>query len=332
MPKLTAHDELFLHQIPEPFSQVVTYHEHWRDSYFFVMHPRTMPGDVIVLTMAHFPARQEMDSLQLGRIGGKQIMARHVRPYGDDPYTPAVGPVKIEFVEPLQTVRLTVSGADAPVEMDVTFEARTEAYGLRRGTMKAGHEIIWDQSHMVQSGNYSGSYTYEGKTYDVDGWWGQRDHSWGIRDHARCPMWMWLAIQLDDGMFGGWHWEYPNGAHVYTDGCFAPADGGEPIPVVGFRHELHWTGDDGQPVDYGRDGTDVRGLAGRVEYELENGKRVAIDGEGVWSVPYGRLGGGQHQMSVRTDDGREGTAIYELTGAYHHRYFPIARGEKLPPG
>ena len=155
MPKLTAHDELFLHQIPEPFSQVVTYHEHWRDSYFFVMHPRTMPGDVIVLTMAHFPARQERDSLQLGRIGGKQIMARHVRPYGDDPYTPAVGPVKIEFVEPLQTVRLTVSGADAPVEMDVTFEARTQAYGLRRGTMKAGHEIIWDQSHMVQSGNYS---------------------------------------------------------------------------------------------------------------------------------------------------------------------------------
>ena len=57
-----------------------------------------------------------------------------------------------------------------------------------------------------------------------------------------------------------------------------------------------------------------------------------IDGEGVWCVPYGRLGGGQHQMSVRTDDGREGTAIYELTGAYHHRYFPIARAEKLPPG
>ena len=63
--------------------------------------------------------------------------------------------MKIEIGEPMKTVRLIVSGADAPVEMDVTFEARTQAYGLRRGTMKAGHEIIWDQSHMVQSGNYS---------------------------------------------------------------------------------------------------------------------------------------------------------------------------------
>jgi hypothetical protein len=37
-------------------------------------------------------------------------------------------------------------------------------------------------------------------------------------------------------------------------------------------------------------------------------------------------------MLVRTHDGRTGTAIYELTGASHHRYFPIARGERLPPG
>ena len=27
-------------------------------------------------------------------------------------------------------------------------------------------------------------------------------------------------------------------------------------------------------------------------------------------------------MRVRTDDGRTGTAIYEVTGARHHRYFP----------
>jgi len=332
MPKLTANDELFVHQIPEPLPNVAVHHEHWRESYFFLLHPKKTPGDMVVVTMAHFPAREEMDSLQMGRIGEELIMARHARPYDGDPHTTVVGPVKVEVVEPLRTVHLTVSGADAPVEMDITFEARTQPYCMRRGSMKAGHEIIWDQCHMVQSGNYSGSFTHEGQTHDVDGWWGQRDHSWGIRDHQRCPMWMWLAIQLDDGMFSVWHWEYANGATIYTDGCFAPADGGEPIPVVGFRHELNWTGEDDQPVDYGRDGADVHGLAGRVEIELENGKRVAIDGEGTWSSRYGQLGGGQNQMSVRTDDGREGSAAYELTGAFHHRYFPVARGENLPPG
>jgi hypothetical protein len=145
-------------------------------------------------------------------------------------------------------------------------------------------------------------------------------------------MWMWLAIQLPDGMLGVWHWELANGAPVYTDGCFAPADGSEPVPVVGFQHDLQWTDADGKPVDYGRDGWDVRGLAGRVTFVLEGGHEVTVDGTGTWAMPYGPMGGGQHQMVVRTDDGREGTAIYEITGAHHHRYFPVARADRLPPG
>ncbi len=332
MPNLTAKDELFVHQIPEPLPNVVTHHDHWRESYFFVLHPRTIPGDVVILTMAHYPKREEMDSLQMGRIADQQIFVRHSRPYNGDPHTTVVGPVTIDIVEPFKTVRLTVDAAAATVGLDLTFTARTQAYGLRRGTMKAGHEIIWDQSHMFQSGSYSGTYTHQGVTYEVDDWWGQRDHSWGIRDHRRCPMWMWLAIQLPDGMIGVWHWEYPNGAHVYTDGCFAPADGGEPIPVVEFRHALHWTDKDGKPVDYGRDGKDVLGLAGRVDFVLADGAAVALECDGRWCMPYRELGGGQQLMAVHTGDGREGTAIFELTGAFHHRYFPIARAENLPPG
>jgi hypothetical protein len=27
-------------------------------------------------------------------------------------------------------------------------------------------------------------------------------------------------------------------------------------------------------------------------------------------------------MAVETDDGRRGTAIYEVTGRHHHRFFP----------
>jgi hypothetical protein len=332
VPRLTAADELFVHQIPEPLPNVVTHHDHWRESYFFVLHPREGEGDVVILTMAHFPKREEVDSLQMGRIGGQRIFARHVRPYDGDPHTPVVGPVAIDIVEPYKTIGLKVEGESAPVELDLTFTARTAPALLRRGTMKVRDEVVWDQSHMLQSGNFSGSYTHDGTTYEVDNWWGQRDHSWGIRNHGRCPMWMWLAIQLPDGMFGVWHWEYANGARIYTDGCFAPADGSEPIPLVDFRHDLHWTGEDGNAADYGRDGTDVRGLAGRVEITLEDGRTIGIEGAGSWSVQYGGAGGGQVLMVVKTDDGREGTAAYEITGAHHHNFFPVARGENLPPG
>jgi len=324
-------DEFFVHQIPEPLPNVAVHHEHWRESLFFIAHPRDGLGDVVILTLAHFPAREEMDSLQLGRIGGIPTLARHARTYDGDPQTMIVGPVHIDIADPFRTVHLRVDEcAEAPVALDLTFTARTQAYGLRRGTMRAGHELIWDQSHMVQSGTYSGTIRHADVTYEIDSWWGQRDHSWGIRDHARCPLWMWLAIQLPDAMVALWHWELPNGARIYTDGCYAPADGSDPTPVVDAHHLLHWIDGDGNEVSYERDGEAVVGVAGRVELTLEGGRVLGLEAEGRWAQRYGPLGGGLNEVVVRADDGREGTAIYELTGAHHHRYFPIPRATNLP--
>lgn len=325
-------DEQFVHQIPEPLPNVAVHHPHWRESLFFVAHPPDRLGDVVILTLAHFPAREELDALQLGHMGGQPTVARHARPYGGDPHTMAVGPVSITVLEPFHTVGLHV-GPDpsAPVWLDLVFEARTRPYALRRGTLRAGHELVWDQSHFVQSGYYHGRVTHQGTTYEVDRWWGQRDHSWGIRDHARVPFWMWLAVQLPDGMLSLWHWELANGAHIYTDGCWAPADGTDPVPVIGAGHDLHWVDEAGAEVSYGRDGEGVAGVAGRVELTLEGGSLVGLAAQGRFAQRYGPLGGGLNQCLVRTDDGREGTAIYELTGAHHHRYFPVPRQPGLPP-
>jgi hypothetical protein len=141
---------------------------------------------------------------------------------------------------------------------------------------------------------------------------------------------MWLAVQFPEGMFAVWHWELPNGARIYTDGCFAPAGDAPPVPVVDFHHDLHWVDGDGSETDYGRDGDDVTGVAGRVDLVLEGGRTVGLDAEGRWAQRYGPLGGGLNEMTVRSSDGWEGTAIYEVTGAYHHRYFPVARAPDLP--
>jgi hypothetical protein len=325
-------DEHFVHQIPEPLPNVVTFHHHWRESLFFVLHERGEPGDVLILTLAHYPGRGVMDSLQLGRVGDTPTVAHHQRAYDGDPHTMAVGPVTIQIVEPFETVKLRVDDApEAALGLDLTFTARTPACGLRRGTMRAGHEIVWDQSHFVQSGTYNGTYRRAGRTSEVRDWWGQRDHSWGVRDHARCPLWMWLAVQLPEGMLAVWHWEYPNGAPVYTDGCFAPAGGETAIPLVGFSHDLRWMDDSGRAVEYGRDGDNVAGLAGHVDLTLEDGRTIGIDGEGSWAQRYGPLGGGLNEMVVRTSEGSAGTAIYEVTGAHHHRFFPVARATGLPP-
>ena len=340
MAKFTALDERFAHQIPEPFPNVLHFHPDWRESLFFIMHQREKPGDVLILTLAHFPSRQEIDSLQLGRVGTSPIMARHLRKVDGDQDDFRVGPITIDVVEPLKKIRLVAVASDAtPVSFDISFTARTQPYQLRRGTMKAKYEIVWDQSHMFQSGTYNGSYTHNGKTYEVDNWWGQRDHSWGVRSHARCPLWMWMPIQLEEGMLSVWHWEYPNGARVYTDGCFAPADGSEPIPVIDFQHDLQWLDAAGRPVSYEKFGDDVTGLGGTVVFTLQGGRKISVEATGRWAQRYSQianradnvLGGGLSEMQVRTSDGATGTAIFEITGQFHHKYFPIARGANFPP-
>ena len=43
MVRLTAADEGFFHQIPEPLPNVAVQHDHWRESYFFILHQRSEP-------------------------------------------------------------------------------------------------------------------------------------------------------------------------------------------------------------------------------------------------------------------------------------------------
>jgi hypothetical protein len=311
-------DEGFVHGPPLPAPP------HWQESCFYVAHRPDRPGDVLALRVASHPSRGGFDCYLLTRIDGRLHFARFARRYGGDRLTTAVGPAAVEVVEPYQRVQLRVAAGQTrvPIGLDLTWTARTHPYLLPPGSVAADGVPVWQQRQVIQSGWLDGHYTVAGDSRPVRRWWGQRDHTWGVRDHRNCPMWMWLAIQLPDGMLGVWCWEGQDGRRVYTDGCWAPAGGREPVPLTGFRHDLHWLGPGGAPVGYGRDGARVRGLAGRVEFALAGGRVVTVTGSGGWSARYGRRGGGQCQLAVVADDGRRGTAIYELTGHQHHRYFP----------
>src|SRR3954469_9860531 len=286
MPRLPAMDEHLVHQLAEPLPNVATHHPHWRESYFFIAHRPETLGDVVILTMATYPQREVMDSLQMGRVGGEPVIGFHQRPFDGDPHTPDVGAARVEVVRPYEELRIWSDPAQCALGLDLTFRARTRPYGLRGGTMRAGHELIWDQSHMFQSGTYDGTYTVAGTTSEGGRWWGRRDRSWGIRDHSRCPLWLWFQLQLPDGFLGVWHWEYANGARVYTDGCWAPADGGEPVPLVDFHHDVAWVDAAGAPVAYGTNGEAVAGLQGSATFVLEGGRAVTVAAEGTFDRPY----------------------------------------------
>jgi hypothetical protein len=145
-------------------------------------------------------------------------------------------------------------------------------------------------------------------------------------------LWIWFQIQLDDGFLGVWHWELSNGARIYTDGCWAPTDGGDPVPIIDFQYDLQWVGADRAPTAYGEHGDEVAGLSGECTFTLADGRRLVVEADGTFARPYEPFHrGGLNLMRVRTDDGREGTAIYEVTGARHHHFFPDTKVEGTLP-
>jgi hypothetical protein len=319
----TAWDEYLIHQLPELLTTTAIDHQHWRESLFFDIHDPSGEGDALFLTFARYPGRRSLDSLQMGRVGGEQILGLLTREAGDDPHATRLPGVEIEVVTPWQEVRLHTDADLGGFGLDLTFHARTRPYVLRRGSMRAGNELIWDQRHILQSGRYDGTYTHDGMSREINGWVGQRDHSWGIRDHGRCPLWLWFQIQLDDGFLGVWHWELANGATIYTDGCWAATDGSDPVPIVEFSQSMQWVDSAGAPASYGTNGEAVAGLAGTARFSLADGRTITVDASGSFARPYEPFHrGGLNLMRVTTDDGRRGTAIYEVTGARHHAFFP----------
>ena len=323
MRRLSPLDELLAHQVPEPITTAGIEHPHWRESYFFEAHSPDPEGDVVALGFATFPQRQMMDAVLLGRVGGEPLFAHVDRPWDDDPHTTVVGPVQVAIEVPFERIHIAIDGLGG-LTADLTFTARTKPYALRRGRLvDEDGLLIWDQSHMIQSGTWSGEYRYGDVRQTIAGWTGQRDHSWGVRDHGRVPMWSWFAVQLPDGMLGAWHWEGADGARIFTDGCWAPADGGDPVPVIDVRPTLHWTSPGGARAEWNGHGDGIEGLMGRVVFVLAGGREIELSARGTWAARYRPFhGGGQMVMAVTADDGRQGTGIFEITGHHHHHYFP----------
>src|SRR3546814_18112639 len=95
--------------------------------------------------MATYPQREQMDSLQMGRVGGERILGLHQRPYDGDPHTAEVGPARVEIVKPYEEIRLWADPASCELGMDIPFRARTKPYGLRAAPRRAGPERGWGQ-------------------------------------------------------------------------------------------------------------------------------------------------------------------------------------------
>jgi len=206
-------DEYLVHQIPDPVDHVYTDNPNFYDRYYFNLHSS---GDELFLVtgLGQYPNLGVTDAFASISKGGTQHTVRSSRPLGTNRLDTSVGPLRVEVVEGLRTLRVVCEPNEWGVAFDLKFEGFVRALEEPKSFTRDGDRIVQETFRFAQVGTWEGILKVDGDTYEVtpDRWQGARDHSWGIRrvgkpDPNPTPpsgpvgfFHQWMPIQFDDHM------------------------------------------------------------------------------------------------------------------------------------
>jgi hypothetical protein len=175
--RLNQFDDFPVHQAAAPIDRPVTSDRHFNDGYWFAFYTE---GMYAFCGLRIHPNNNVMDGYAGMVVGGEQRNIRFARAYRPNTNEFAVGPLRIEILEPLKRQRLTLG----PNPIGIEWQVEVEAYGLwpESHHLQYRHGVILnDLLRYTGVTRPSGWVEVDGRRSAVDGWYGSRDHSWGIR-------------------------------------------------------------------------------------------------------------------------------------------------------
>ena len=231
---LTRGDDFPIHQTPEPIAYSGT-DRNFYDRYFFNGYNPDGSG-FFALAFGIYPHLNVADAHFCVTRGDVQHALHASRDLGMERMDLAVGPIRIEIVEPLHALRLIVDGEG--MAADILFTSRAFAIEEPRFTHRIGTRTFMDYTRMTQNGTYAGWIEVGGVRCDIaPGAMGTRDRSWGIRpigarDEQPIPgviapsfFWQWTPINLPSGCLFFHNNAEPNGASWNTRAAWVPTGG-----------------------------------------------------------------------------------------------------------
>jgi hypothetical protein len=104
-----------------------------------------------------------------------------------EPTDVSVGPFRIDVIEPMRRIAVTIDENDTGISAHLEFTARTACVEEGRQTAARGPRLLMDVTRFAQFGTWEGQITYDGHTVDVDAAHtpGVKDRSWGVRPVGR---------------------------------------------------------------------------------------------------------------------------------------------------
>jgi len=208
---LTKGDDFPIHQTSEPIAYSGT-DRNFYDRYFFNAYPYE-GDDFFALAFGVYPHLNIADASFCVIRDGVQTALHASRWLGMERMDLHVGPIAIEVLEPLKSLKILVDSPDHGLRAEIVFEGRAFPVEEPRFIRRHGPRAFMDYTRLTQNGRYSGWIELDGVRKSVDGFVGTRDRSWGVRPVGvrdgqelipPAPMqfyWMWSPSNFPAGSF-----------------------------------------------------------------------------------------------------------------------------------
>lgn len=247
---LSKGDDYPIHQLPEPVAYAGS-DRNFYDRYYFNGYLKEGEG-YFACALGVYPHLNIMDASFSVIRDGIQHNLRTSRHMGMERMDTKVGPLAVQVIEPLQSLRIVLDKNEHGIRADLTFTARAAVLEEPRYTHRIGPRVVMDSTRMTQNGCYSGWIDVKGEKVEVtpERWLGTRDRSWGVRPiglmdpQPPAPpflpqfYWMWAPANFDDCITlydintdeegNAWH----------TQGVIAPIGGGSAETMKKAKSEV----------------------------------------------------------------------------------------------
>jgi hypothetical protein len=179
---LSRFDEFLAHQTSDTFDHVYTSDRNFYDRYYFNMHASS-DELFVIMGLGQYPNLGVTDAFITVSIGQEQHTVRASRELGSDRMDTTIGPLGVEVIEGLRTLRVWCEPNEWGIEADLTFTGTVDALLEPRTFTRVYNRVQQDVTRYAQVGGWSGKLTVGGKHFEVtpDRWQGVRDRSWGVR-------------------------------------------------------------------------------------------------------------------------------------------------------
>jgi hypothetical protein len=247
---ITRGDDFPLHQTADAIAVAGSGNPNFYDRYFFNGYARD--GSVFfAVALGQYPNRQIADAAFSLVHRGRQHVVRASRRAGSERMDTRVGPIAVEVLEPLRTLRVVMQPNAFDLSADLVFTARAGVIEEPRFHRAFAGHVFMDSTRLTQHVEVRGHVRIGGETIAIapEHHWGSRDRSWGIRPigarDAGAPapppqfFWLWAPVNFDDLCTHCDVNEDADGTRWHEAGMIVPV-GGEPEPAAGVEHRIEF--------------------------------------------------------------------------------------------